>query len=63
MRIAPGTRDSGLAFQQSLAGQRVDRVFVSSVERGKEDQAKREDHAADAAMSLRGSARVRAVFL
>jgi elongation factor G len=34
MRIAPGARDSGIAFKQSLAGQCVDRVFVTSVERG-----------------------------
>jgi elongation factor G len=34
MRIAPGERDSGLDFKQSLTGQNVDRVFVPSVERG-----------------------------
>jgi elongation factor G len=34
MRIAPGVRDSGVDFQQTLAGQNVDRVFVPSVERG-----------------------------
>lgn len=34
MRIAPGERDSGVDFKQSLTGQNVDRVFVPSVERG-----------------------------
>ena len=34
MRIAPGARDSGVDFDQSLTGQNVDRVFVPSVERG-----------------------------
>lgn len=34
MRIAPGPRDSGVDFKQSLTGQNVDRVFVPSVERG-----------------------------
>ncbi|HEX7860970.1 MAG TPA: elongation factor G [Verrucomicrobiae bacterium] len=34
MRIAPGARDSGVDFRQSLAGQNVDRVFVPSVDRG-----------------------------
>ncbi len=34
MRIAPAVRDSGLAFEQSLVGQDVDRVFVPSVEKG-----------------------------
>ena len=31
MKIAPGPRDSGVDFKQSLAGQNVDRVFVPSV--------------------------------
>lgn len=34
LRIAPGPRDSGLTFTQSLVGQDVDRVFVPSVEKG-----------------------------
>ncbi|MBV8899754.1 MAG: elongation factor G [Verrucomicrobia bacterium] len=34
LRIAPAARDSGIAFRESLSGQCVDRVFVSSVERG-----------------------------
>ncbi len=34
MRIAPGDRDSGVDFQESLTGQNVDRVFVPSVEKG-----------------------------
>lgn len=34
MRVAPGERDSGLIFTQSLVGQNVDRVFVPSVEKG-----------------------------
>lgn len=34
LRIAPASRDSGIGFRESLSGQCVDRVFVSSVERG-----------------------------
>jgi len=34
MRIAPGSRDSGVDFKQSLTGQNVDRVYVPSVDRG-----------------------------
>ena len=34
LKIAPAPRDSGLQFGQSLTGQAVDRVYVSSVERG-----------------------------
>jgi elongation factor G len=34
LRITPGSRDSGIVFTESLSGQCVDRVFVSSVERG-----------------------------
>jgi elongation factor G len=34
LRIAPGPRDSGIEFSESLSGQCVDRVFVPSVERG-----------------------------
>jgi elongation factor G len=34
LRITPAARDSGIAFTESLSGQCVDRVFVSSVERG-----------------------------
>jgi elongation factor G len=34
LRIAPGSRDSGIEFSESLSGQCVDRVFVPSVERG-----------------------------
>ncbi|HET7537200.1 MAG TPA: elongation factor G [Candidatus Didemnitutus sp.] len=34
VRIEPGTRDSGVNFEQSLVGQDVDRVFVPSVEKG-----------------------------
>lgn len=34
MRIAPGIRDSGIDFKESLVGQNVDRVFVPSVEKG-----------------------------
>ncbi|MDD3179677.1 MAG: elongation factor G [Opitutaceae bacterium] len=34
MRIAPGPRDSGIEFKESLSGQNVDRVFVPSVEKG-----------------------------
>jgi elongation factor G len=34
LRITPAPRDSGIAFRESLSGQCVDRVFVSSVERG-----------------------------
>jgi len=34
MRIEPKSRDTGLEFTQSLAGQNVDRVFVPSVEKG-----------------------------
>lgn len=34
MKIAPGARESGIAFRESLAGQCVDRVYVPSVEKG-----------------------------
>jgi elongation factor G len=34
MRIAPGPRDSGIDFSESLSGQNVDRVYVPSVARG-----------------------------
>ncbi|TCO87393.1 translation elongation factor 2 (EF-2/EF-G) [Chthoniobacter flavus] len=34
LRIAPGPRDSGITFTESLSGQAVDRVYVPSVERG-----------------------------
>lgn len=34
LKITPASRDSGLQYHQSLAGQAVDRVYVSSVERG-----------------------------
>ena len=34
MKIAPGERDSGLVFTESLVGADVDRVFVPSVEKG-----------------------------
>ena len=34
LRITPTARDSGVEFSESLTGQNVDRVFVSSVERG-----------------------------
>jgi len=34
LRIAPGPRDSGIDFNQSLVGNNVDRVFVPSVEKG-----------------------------
>lgn len=34
LRIAPGPRDSGIVFTESLVGQDVDRVFVPSVEKG-----------------------------
>jgi elongation factor G len=34
MRLAPGARDSGLVFTESLVGNDVDRVFVPSVEKG-----------------------------
>jgi elongation factor G len=34
LKIAPADRDTGIQFGQSLAGQAVDRVYVSSVERG-----------------------------
>lgn len=34
LRIAPGPRDSGIVFRESLVGQDVDRVFVPSVEKG-----------------------------
>jgi elongation factor G len=34
LRIEPGSRDSGVDFQQSLVGTNVDRVFVPSVEKG-----------------------------
>ena len=34
LRLAPGPRDSGVDFRQSLVGTNVDRVFVPSVEKG-----------------------------
>ena len=34
LRVEAGSRDSGLSFGQSLAGQDVDRIFVPSVEKG-----------------------------
>ena len=34
LTLAPGPRNSGIAFSESLSGQCVDRVFVSSVQRG-----------------------------
>ncbi len=34
MRISPKERDSGLEFTESLTGMNVDRVFVTSVEKG-----------------------------
>jgi len=34
LKLAPASRNSGIAFSQSLSGQCVDRVFVPSVERG-----------------------------
>jgi elongation factor G len=34
MRLAPGPRDSGVVFTESLVGNDVDRVFVPSVEKG-----------------------------
>jgi elongation factor G len=34
LTVEPGPRDSGVTFSESLAGQDVDRVFVSSVEKG-----------------------------
>lgn len=34
LKIGPADRDSGIHFDQSLAGQAVDRVYVTSVERG-----------------------------
>src|SRR5438874_1072643 len=34
LKLAPGPRNSGIAFSESLSGQCVDRVFVPSVERG-----------------------------
>lgn len=34
LKLAPSARDSGLSFNESLAGQCVDRSFVPSVERG-----------------------------
>jgi elongation factor G len=34
LRITPVARDSGIRFSESLSGQCVDRVFVTSVERG-----------------------------
>src|SRR5205085_1565576 len=34
IKLAPGPRNSGIAFTESLSGQCVDRVFVPSVERG-----------------------------
>ena len=34
LRLAPAPRNSGIAFNESLSGQCVDRVFVASVQRG-----------------------------
>jgi elongation factor G len=34
MRLEPSPRDSGIEFTESLVGQNVDRVYVSSVEKG-----------------------------
>lgn len=34
LKIGPADRDAGIQFDQSLAGQAVDRVYVTSVERG-----------------------------
>jgi elongation factor G len=34
LKLAPGPRNSGIAFSESLSGQCVDRVFVPSVQRG-----------------------------
>ena|SRR5207244_8307092 len=34
LKLAPGPRNSGVAFSDSLVGQSVDRVFVPSVEKG-----------------------------
>jgi elongation factor G len=34
LKLAPGPRNSGIAFSESLSGQNVDRVFVPSVEKG-----------------------------
>jgi elongation factor G len=34
LKIAPGARNSGIVFSESLSGQCVDRVFVPSVEKG-----------------------------
>jgi elongation factor G len=34
LKLAPGPRNSGIAFSESLSGQCVDRVFVPSVKRG-----------------------------
>jgi elongation factor G len=34
LKLAPGARNSGIVFSESLSGQCVDRVFVPSVERG-----------------------------
>src|SRR5207245_9567025 len=36
LKLAPGPRNSGIAFSESLSGQCVDRVFVPAVERGSE---------------------------
>jgi len=37
LKLAPGPRNSGIAFSESLAGQCVDRVFVPSVRKGIEN--------------------------
>lgn len=34
LKVAPGPRNSGIGFSESLSGQCVDRVFVPSVQRG-----------------------------
>jgi elongation factor G len=34
LKIAPGSRDTGIKFKESLSGQCVDRVYVAPVERG-----------------------------
>jgi elongation factor G len=34
LRIQPGARNSGVVFSQSLVGNNVDRIFVTSVEKG-----------------------------
>ncbi|MBX3739171.1 MAG: elongation factor G [Candidatus Didemnitutus sp.] len=45
LRIEPGERDSGIAFEESLVGQDVDRVFVPSVEKGLKTAANEGVHA------------------